>query len=236
MATTEPAEALPALWNRLKAIAADAPAGDEAIEAYLARPTDAVCRFCGRQYLAKWEALNRHTCDSCRRAYLAKAEPEKTADSVAEALDVPVKYRRMRPWAGGLGPELEAFRKAPAGLHLVTGTPGTGKTLACTTVLVALAMDGVKVRWCDALEISLELRSLDDRGRLDLTRRLAGVEVLLLDDVGAETDESSLEAILRARDMRLRATLVTTNLEPEQIHSSNPSLHRRLTESGVIYF
>lgn len=100
------------------------------------------------------------------------------------------------------------------------GGTGTGKTKAAIAAGYAAAGQGVHTRFTSQLDYLLALRpgGTDDPGAF--RERYAGTGLLILDDLGAETEDASqfvrqeIVALLDARLRQDRRQIITTNLMP----------------------
>lgn len=218
-------------WKTINAIPADAT--DEEIDAWLMEPTERSCPYCRTQYLRRCESLNNR-CESCRAKLAAIIErPEELARRLRET-GIPAKYLVMTlaTWRGGMGQELDAFRRRPTGQLFLHGPRQQGKTHAATAVLRKLSDDGLSVFWADAGEAIRRIVTIRD---LWFEDRMRDCSVLLIDDFGKAPDGGVLERVIRFRDMGERPTLITSNLgrRPDGKHDMeihNPSLWARLKE------
>lgn len=120
--------------------------------------------------------------------------------------------------------DLDSNLEAGNGLWF-QGPPGTGKTtLAMLTSKIALAR-GRSVAVYSVPRLLAELRdTFDDDAEMSATQlidRLTAVELLHLDDLGAERTSAwvleQLYSLINARYEAQRAVLVTTNLEREEL-------------------
>ena len=117
--------------------------------------------------------------------------------------------------------ELDANLAGGNGLWLY-GPPGTGKTTMAMLVSKA-AIDAdrsVAIYSCPRL-LALLRESIDGGGVLGLIDELAAVDLLHIDDLGAEhRTEWALEqlySIINARYQDERSTLITSNLNPVEL-------------------
>ncbi|MEH3053333.1 MAG: ATP-binding protein [Patulibacter minatonensis] len=120
--------------------------------------------------------------------------------------------------------DLDANLKAGRGLWF-QGTPGTGKTTLAMLVSKRALAAGRSVAVYSVPRLLAELRdTFDDDAELSATQlidRLTAVELLHLDDLGAERTSpwvlEQLYSLINARYEAERAVLVTTNLERDQL-------------------
>jgi DNA replication protein DnaC len=130
------------------------------------------------------------------------------------------QVRAVRTYVRGLEANLDAGR----GLWLY-GSVGTGKTTLAMLVSKAALDAGRSVAIYSLPRLLAEIRTTfdddSDRTYTSLLDRLAEVDLLHVDDVGAEkTSEWVLEqlyAIINARYEEERAVLITTNLERDAL-------------------
>lgn len=128
--------------------------------------------------------------------------------------------REVRRYVDDVDANLDAGR----GLWFM-GDVGTGKTTLAMLVSKAALDTGRSVAIYSLPRLLAEIRkTFDDdsqRSYLELLERLSDVELLHVDDVGAEkTSEWVLEqlyAIVNARYEDERAVVITTNLDPDQL-------------------
>jgi DNA replication protein DnaC len=126
----------------------------------------------------------------------------------------------VRRYVRQLGARLDAGR----GLWF-QGGPGTGKTTLAMLVSQAALETGRTVAIYSLPRLLAEIRETFDDARpgayTDLLDRLAGVDLLHLDDVGAEKTSpwvlEQLYALINARYEDERAVLITTNLSHEDL-------------------
>lgn len=132
-----------------------------------------------------------------------------------DVLDGVVKYLERR----------EDFLARGMGMFLV-GSYGTGKTMLANLVLKEMVKDG---HTCFATTFSQTVEMFtagwsDKVEKEYFQRKFIGSRVLLLDDLGRELRgtklalaETTFDAILRQRVQAGRATIITTNMEPEEL-------------------
>jgi DNA replication protein DnaC len=132
----------------------------------------------------------------------------------------PTVVREVRRFVDDIGARLDAGR----GLWFM-GDVGTGKTTLAMLVSKAALDAGRSVAIYSLPRLLAEVRkTYDDQSEqsyLDLLARLSEVDLLHIDDLGAEkTSEWVLEqlySIVNARYEDSRSVVVTTNLEPHQL-------------------
>jgi DNA replication protein DnaC len=129
----------------------------------------------------------------------------------------PTQVRAVRQFVGRIDANLDAGH----GLWLM-GRFGTGKT-ALAMIVSKSAIDAgrsVAIYSCPRL-LNVIRESIDGGGVLDFLDRLAEVDLLHIDDLGAErrTDWviEQLYSIINARYEARRSTLITTNLERDAL-------------------
>jgi DNA replication protein DnaC len=129
----------------------------------------------------------------------------------------PTQVREIRRYTASIRENLDAG----AGLWL-TGSYGTGKT-ALAMIVSKAAIDAgrsVAIYSCPRL-LGVIREAIDGDGVLDFLDRLAAVDLLHIDDLGAEHRTEwvleQLYTIINTRYEDERATLVTSNLGPPEL-------------------
>ncbi len=129
----------------------------------------------------------------------------------------PTQVRELRAYVRAIDDNLDAGR----GLWLAGG-PGTGKT-ALAMIVSKAAIDAgrtVAIYSCPRL-LSVIRESIDAGGVLDFLDRLAEADLLHVDDLGAEHRTEwvleQLYSIINSRYEEQRATLVTSNLDYDEL-------------------
>lgn len=130
---------------------------------------------------------------------------------------------------------LDAMERKPGYWLTLAGRPGCGKTHLLDNVRHALLERGVEVqrwRWKRVLDALRE-------GKDDLLFHLAGLRVLLLDDVGAEnlgTERAlgfSLSTLCELMELRAgKFTMLTSNLLPRDFAAADQRAASRLVRNG----
>jgi DNA replication protein DnaC len=132
----------------------------------------------------------------------------------------PAVTREVRRYVSNLDANLDAGR----GLWFM-GDVGTGKTTLAMLVCKA-ALDGARSVAIYSLprllaDIRTTFEDRSDRSYVDLLDRLAEVDLLHIDDLGAEKTSpwvlEQLYSIVNRRYEDERAVMVTTNLRPEEL-------------------
>jgi len=132
---------------------------------------------------------------------------------------LPDSVREIRGFVRSLAANLDAGR----GLWLM-GSPGTGKTTMAMIVSSRAIAAGrtVAIYSCPRL-LSVIRESIDGGGILDFLDRLAQVDLLHIDDLGAERKTEwvveQLYTLINARYEANRSMLVTSNLDPHQLEA-----------------
>jgi DNA replication protein DnaC len=129
----------------------------------------------------------------------------------------PTQVREVRQFVSNIGANVDAGRSL-----WLTGGVGTGKT-ALAMIVSKAAIDAgrsVAVYSCPRL-LSVIRESIDSGGVLAFLDRIAAVDLLHIDDLGAEHRTEwvleQLYTIINTRYEDERATVITSNLEPEQL-------------------
>ena len=119
---------------------------------------------------------------------------------------------------------LKAFAVEPSGGLILGGPKGTGKTFAALSLCHQALIAGKECGFYTSTDLASlwANRSTDDHRGAELTQRLRGVDILVIDDVGqAATRESFLELlydVINYRSARRSlGTVLTTNLEPAKL-------------------
>ncbi len=203
------------------------------------------CRSCGKELSAAYlQAYPGAVLCSRRRCHyrdLVRRDPE-----VAALLaQLPRRYRRarLRDFSGGGVYPLRAAL-AGEGSVFLCGTQGIGKThLAAALVnslLLELATDkGYDVLWRRSTDLLLELQeTFGGGGTRPVLERFRRVGLLVLDDFGAEKlsewSVAAIYTILAERGDQLRPTIVTSNLNLDQIDAFEPRIASRLAEYATL--
>ena len=176
------------------------------------------------------EATNTARDCTCRPLRISRAKarrlearlPQRYRDVAFERFPVtempqPV-VAEVRRYTRDIGPNLDEGR----GVWLF-GDVGTGKTTLAMLVSKAALAAGRTVAIYSLPRLLNLLREAigSDDGKLDLLDRLATVDLLHLDDVGAENSTDwvleQLYSIVNTRYEEQRALVVTSNLGPEEL-------------------
>jgi DNA replication protein DnaC len=186
--------------------------------------------------------------EATNTAYDCRCRPQRVALAKARSLSavIPRRYRDVafeRPPVTDIDPQVVAAvhrfvrdidKQLDAGRGLwFMGPVGTGKTTLAMLVSKAALKAGRSVAIYSLPRLLHEIRDghRAERSHIDLLDRLAAVDLLHLDDVGAErTTDWVLEelySIVNARYEDNRSIVITTNLEDRQ------ALREQITERTV---
>jgi DNA replication protein DnaC len=209
-------------------------------------PTCPYDRCDGSGFIADWEAGTDRPC-RCRAQRIARARTRSLSRVIPKrfahvAFDRPPVtampaeiVRVVRRFAATIDEQLDAGR----GLWLM-GDVGTGKTTLATLVSRAALEAGRGVAIYSLPDLVRQIRRTYDEGAdlsdVELIDRLAAVDLLQLDDLGAErTSEWVLEqlySIVNARYEAERTIVLTTNITDvdELRRQVGPRTVSRLTE------
>jgi DNA replication protein DnaC len=176
--------------------------------------------------------------EATNTAYDCRCRPQRIALRKARSLSavIPRRYRDVsfdRPPVSEIDPptvritrefcrDIDANLDAGRGLWFM-GPVGTGKTTLAMLVAKTALKAGRSVAIYSLPRLLNEIRETHrpDRSHLDLLDRLSAVDLLHIDDVGAErTTDWVLEelySIVNARYEDQRSIVVTTNLDPEAL-------------------
>lgn len=144
---------------------------------------------------------------------------------VAERLirtGVPPRYRSAEP-DGGFAEWCEGYLSGEKRNLYAWGRPGTGKTHQACGCLNRLARAGVRAEYKTFYQVLRDIRETygGDGSEAAVMRRLAGVPVLLIDDIGQERPTPDATAklfeLLNDRYATLRPTLFTSNRDPRSV-------------------
>ena len=129
----------------------------------------------------------------------------------------PTQVREVRQFVAAIGANVDAGRSL-----WLTGGVGTGKT-ALAMIVSKAAIDAgrsVAVYSCPRL-LSVIRESIDSGGVLAFLDRIAAVDLLHIDDLGAEHRTEwvleQLYTIINTRYEDERSTVITSNLEPDEL-------------------
>jgi DNA replication protein DnaC len=170
--------------------------------------------FVARLLRAQWHARQEGALEwRIRRANL----PERwSLESFPYARQPGVNRKQIRTFA-----ELEFIAKAEN--IVLMGPTGIGKTgLACGVLLKALE-NGYRCQFIRAQDLFDEMyASLADRSTRQLLKRLARLDVLLIDEFGylnLKPEQSNIFFKLMEERYHRHATILTTNLDYEEWHN-----------------
>jgi len=115
-----------------------------------------------------------------------------------------------------------AFNPDAPPLLLVYGTTGNGKTMLCESTIIELVKRGVDCRlWAVSDLVSKLKESIPENTTELLISSLKKLPALILDEwgqnYGSMWEEQKLEEIFVARERAGLITIITSNLEPDQL-------------------
>ncbi|HVT77907.1 MAG TPA: ATP-binding protein [Acidimicrobiales bacterium] len=136
----------------------------------------------------------------------------------------PAQFRHaaLEDFDTDIATECRGWIHDPAGALVIYGPTGTGKTRLMYAVARQLVADGAHVELWPVVQLLTAARaSFDTGGATDRAAAAARVDVLGLDDLGAErvTDwtRELLHSIIDARWQHARPTIATTNVTAEAL-------------------
>jgi len=134
-------------------------------------------------------------------------------------------------------PKVKGWADSPAGRNLVlVGTVGSGKTwLACAAARPRF-MAGDDLAFMPIVEL---LDALRPGGPDNAMEEACGVDLLIIDDLGTEKPTEwtaeRLYAVVNRRWMEERPTIVTSNLDPEELETAvGARMYSRLVGSDAV--
>ncbi len=134
--------------------------------------------------------------------------------------------------------DARSFADAPEGWLLLSGASGCGKTHIAAAIVNRLIERGEPVLFVVVPDLLDHLRSAYQPGAEiaydDLFERVRSAPVLVLDDLGTQAQtpwaQEKLFQLINHRFNTRLPTIVTTNLQPDQI---DDRLRTRLTDAGI---
>ena len=128
---------------------------------------------------------------------------------------------------------LEQWSRDPTGWIVVTGNPGSGKTHLSIAAAQIVADTRKSVAFTTVAELLDRLRRNSFADHQDNTlQELQLAQLLVLDDMGIERTtpfaEEKLYLIINYRYERATPTIITTNLNPEQLCRIRPQTASRM--------
>lgn len=222
-----------------------APVGKENFSAMRKRkaPGKIFCKICGVEL--KHDFLRQFPendiCISRRCYYSNLARTNNTYASLIA--HIPKRYRQAEKnnFKAETFSSLEAELKASSSIFL-TGSQGIGKThlaaALCNNALADFAsVNGYDLIWRRSTDLILELQDSFSSAVIntrEILSRFKRCGLLILDDFGAEKitewSISAVYSILAERVDELRPTIVTSNLNLDEIDSFEPRIASRLAE------
>jgi len=156
------------------------------------------------------------------------------------------KFNTFENWKPVLGAEttLEAFKDiafnegAPP-LLLVYGTTGSGKSHLCEATVTELSKRGIDCRLLVVADLVSKLKeSIPENTTELLIGRLKALPALILDEwgqnYGSPWEEQKLEEIVLAREREGLITIITSNLEPDDLPERVSSRFRDKSQARMI--
>jgi hypothetical protein len=182
-------------------------------------------------------------CETCwTELERAKLEPLPQHQGMAK-IGVPLKYQHctLAAWRGTVDSEIVDWAAKPQESLLIYGaTPGIGKTHLATAALYSASIGTYRsCWWASAAILSQALADetfLPEKSQLQKSR---GVGLLLIDDFATENNLAPraaelLHALIDYRFSSSKATIVTTNLTPQQCQTYNPRIASRLFAGAIV--
>lgn len=139
----------------------------------------------------------------------------------------------------------EQFKTFPIRNLLMTGTPGVGKTFLSACIARTVSGQGFSVVYDTAINVFSQFESAHftrDEDSQAAKKRYLHCDLLILDDLGSEMTtpfvQSSLYELVNQRLLGRKATVVSTNLTPEELSRrySLQSASRLLGEYQLLQF
>ena len=130
---------------------------------------------------------------------------------------------------------LEQWARDPVGWVVITGNTGSGKTHLSVAVARKFVDVGRVVVFANVADLMDRLRRQSFTDRDDTTmQELQAADLLILDDMGMERitpfADEKLYLIINYRYEWASPTVITTNLQPEQIFDRRPHIASRLLD------
>lgn len=133
----------------------------------------------------------------------------------------------------------DRFKQNGMGLEFSSANLGVGKTFAATHVGKELVKRGEAVLFLPFLEV-IGLLGQDQEYRNAMQERLRDTTVLILDEVVPAYSDAQhnlfagkFEELIRHRTNFNRVTIMTTNLEPEELHEEYPRSYSLLEAKQI---
>jgi DNA replication protein DnaC len=163
--------------------------------------------FVTRLLRAQWHARQEHVLESHIRN--AKLPERWSLDTFPFQRQPGVNRKQIRSFA-----ELEFIAKKENIVFI--GPPGVGKTGLASGILLKALENGYRCQFVKAQDLFDDMyASLADRSSRQLLRRLARLDVLLIDELGylnLKPEQSNIFFKLMEERYRRKPTIVTTNL------------------------
>ena len=137
------------------------------------------------------------------------------------------------------------YRSTGYGLYIWSHQPGSGKTKLATAVANELIDQGFDVYYSSVASLYTRIKGTysqeSKQSEESVMRKLANVDLLVLDDLNSSSDLSKWEddkmfEIVNSRIERKRPIVFTSNLEPEKLMYNKRTISRISGASEVIHW
>lgn len=246
---------LPAWGNQALALSRDLeeqgipyhdPEHKAAILNFLTLPTESKCE-CGAMLQVYQRPGGK--CEPCAERYLNQDWSQDSTETKMARMNVPPRYFSctLAAWIGDLpgAGAYEDWLEGPSGknLYLHGRDNGVGKSHLAVAAIYNLQNAGHRCWWVSSAILAKDLAQEarlkpEDKLRNSVEQKCGWVEYLVVDDLGKNEDAAAyggfdkVAALIDLRDQRRKATIVTTNLLPDDLRARNQPLYSRLL-SGI---